>query len=207
MHFHFPLSIISKWEKVKEYYCQAYFEVLDVTCTRVFAAQLKTGSDNQGISFTRIWNNYCWKPFERKQFVHLSLTLWLNVTNQIWMYMLLRCNFRFLLLISPWKVRIQVKYQRYLKVPKKYILCSKDTFIWNLYYYEAHPCDASLEKDRSMLYLRVKTYLQPTMKQTCLNHLMILHVHKEKTDSLNLHDISNEHVRCSENRLSVFGHF
>ena len=54
---------------------------------------------------------------------------------------------------------------------------------------------------------RVKTYLRSTMKQTRLNHLMILHVHKEKTDSLNLHDVGNKFVRCSEHRLSVFGHF
>ena len=45
---------------------------------------------------------------------------------------------------------------------------------------------------------RVKTYLWSTMKQTRLNHLIILHVHKEKTDSLNLNDINNEFVRCSE---------
>ena len=32
---------------------------------------------------------------------------------------------------------------------------------------------------------RVKTYLRSTMKQTRSDHLMILHVHKEKTDSLN----------------------
>ena len=54
---------------------------------------------------------------------------------------------------------------------------------------------------------RVKTYLRSTMKQTRLNHLMILHVHKDITDSLNLNDIGNEFVRCSEHRLSVFGHF
>ena len=54
---------------------------------------------------------------------------------------------------------------------------------------------------------RVKTYLLSTMKQTCLNHLMILHVHKEKTDSLNLHDIGNEFVRCSEHRLQYLDIF
>ena len=42
---------------------------------------------------------------------------------------------------------------------------------------------------------RVKTYLRSTMKQTRSNHLMILHVHKEKTGILNLHDIGNEFVR------------
>ena len=54
---------------------------------------------------------------------------------------------------------------------------------------------------------RVKTYLRSTMKQTHSNHLMILHVHKEKTGSLNSHDIGNEFVRCSEHRLSVFRQF
>ena len=68
------------------------------------------------------------------------------------------------------------------------------------------PTNAISERSFSAL-RRVKIYLRSTMKQTCLNHLMILHVHKEKTDSLNLHDNGNEFVRCSEHRLSVFGHF
>jgi len=33
---------------------------------------------------------------------------------------------------------------------------------------------------------RVKTYLCSTMHQDRLNHLMILHVHKEETDNLKL---------------------
>ena len=41
------------------------------------------------------------------------------------------------------------------------------------------------------------------LKQTRLNHLIILHAHKEKTDSLNLHDIGKELLRCSEHRFSV----
>ena len=68
------------------------------------------------------------------------------------------------------------------------------------------PTNAISERSFSAL-RRVKIYLRSTMKQTRLNHLMILHVHKEKTDSLNLHDNGNEFVRCSEHRLSVFGHF
>ena len=61
--------------------------------------------------------------------------------------------------------------------------------------------------ERSFSALRwVKAYLLSTIKRTRLNHLMILHVHKKKTDSLNLHDIGNESVRCSEHRLSVLGH-
>ena len=41
------------------------------------------------------------------------------------------------------------------------------------------------------------------MKQTRLNHLMILHVHKENADSLNLHDIGKERMRCSEQTFSI----
>ena len=40
-----------------------------------------------------------------------------------------------------------------------------------------------------------------------LNHLMILHVHKEKTDTLVLTDVANEFVSKSECREQVFGKF
>ena len=53
---------------------------------------------------------------------------------------------------------------------------------------------------------RVKTYLRTTMTQRRLNHLMLLHVHKDKTDNIDLKEISNDFV-CNENRLSVFGQF
>ena len=33
---------------------------------------------------------------------------------------------------------------------------------------------------------RVKSYLRSTMTQERLNHMMVLHVHKDMTDSLNL---------------------
>ena len=57
--------------------------------------------------------------------------------------------------------------------------------------------NAIIEGSFSALH-EVKTYLRSTMKQTCLTHLMILHVH---IDSLNLHDIGNEFVRCSVDAL------
>ena len=49
---------------------------------------------------------------------------------------------------------------------------------------------------------RVKTYLRTTMT----HHLMLLHVHKDKTDNIDLKEISNDFV-CNENRLNVFGQF
>ena len=45
---------------------------------------------------------------------------------------------------------------------------------------------------------RVKTYLCVTMTQERLNYLMVLHVHKDLTDKLNLNHIGNEFVGQSE---------
>ncbi len=53
----------------------------------------------------------------------------------------------------------------------------------------------------------VKTYLRNTMGQESLNHLMVLHVHKELTDDLDLISIANEFVGDSEHRLKLFGTF
>ena len=56
---------------------------------------------------------------------------------------------------------------------------------------------------------RVKTYLRSTMSQRRLNHLMLLHVHKEKTDSLKdkLIEVANMFVEGSEHRKSILGVF
>ena len=125
------------------------------------------------------------------------------------MYMLLRCNFRFLLLISPRKVKNTsikdiLKYLRNISSGQKALL-SEICVIAKLIL--VMPATNAISERSFSALRRVKTYLQSTMKQTRLNHLMILHVHKEKADSPNLHDIGNEFVRCSEHRLSVFGHF
>ena len=45
------------------------------------------------------------------------------------------------------------------------------------------------------------------MTQTRLNSTMILSVHKEYTDQLDLVDIGNEFVRESHHRENVFGTF
>ena len=54
---------------------------------------------------------------------------------------------------------------------------------------------------------RVKSYLRTTMSQERLNHLMILHVHKTDTDSLDLIQIANSFVSRNEHREQVFGTF
>ena len=66
--------------------------------------------------------------------------------------------------------------------------------------------NATSERSFSSL-RRIKTFLRSTMTQSRLNHLMILHAHKEKTDSLILTDIANDFVAGHESLLSQFGKF
>ena len=56
---------------------------------------------------------------------------------------------------------------------------------------------------------RLKTYLRTTMCQERLSHCMILYVHKELTDALEITDIGNQFVlNCKDQtRLSRFGRF
>lgn len=59
--------------------------------------------------------------------------------------------------------------------------------------------------ERSASGLRwIKNDLRSTMSQQRLNHLMILHVHKDKTDELDLKSCLNEFVEGSEHRSSLF---
>ena len=54
---------------------------------------------------------------------------------------------------------------------------------------------------------RIKTYLRSTMIQTRLNSMMMIHVHQEITDQLNLVDIGNDFVRGSKHWQTLFGTF
>ena len=59
--------------------------------------------------------------------------------------------------------------------------------------------------ERSFSAMRcIKTYLRSTMLQERLNATMVLHVHKESTDALNLQRLSNEFVSKSDYRKSKF---
>ena len=52
---------------------------------------------------------------------------------------------------------------------------------------------------------RVKTYLRTTMSQLRLNNLMMLSIHKDRTDQINLETIINEFVSANEHRIDIFG--
>ena len=54
---------------------------------------------------------------------------------------------------------------------------------------------------------RVKGYLRATMGQNQLYHLMLLHVHSELTDEINLVEAANRFVQNNDARKKLFGTF
>ena len=54
---------------------------------------------------------------------------------------------------------------------------------------------------------RVKTWLRSTMKQQRFSNLTLLNCHKRETEHLNVIEIANTFVGCSENRKRNFGLF
>lgn len=66
--------------------------------------------------------------------------------------------------------------------------------------------NASSERSFSAL-RRVKSYLRSTMLQERLNHLMLLHVHKDRTDKLCLKTAINEFIQDSPHRSNIFAKY
>ena len=54
---------------------------------------------------------------------------------------------------------------------------------------------------------RVKTYLRSTTSDCRLNHLMVLHVHKDRSDSLNMVEVASAFAERNDSRHSIFGLF
>ena len=54
---------------------------------------------------------------------------------------------------------------------------------------------------------RLKNYMRITMSQEQLNRLLVLHTHKDYTDSLELIAVANEFVSSSGHRIQIFGNF
>ena len=54
---------------------------------------------------------------------------------------------------------------------------------------------------------RLKTWLRSTMQPSRLNWCMVLHVHNEETDQLDLTTIANDFVSRNDSRQSIFGKF
>ena len=54
---------------------------------------------------------------------------------------------------------------------------------------------------------RLYTYTRTNMTSNRLNNMMVLHVHKEKDDSLSLIDVANSFVEHSQHRFDIFREF
>lgn len=63
---------------------------------------------------------------------------------------------------------------------------------------------ASAERSFTSL-RRHKTYLRSLMTARRLNHVLLLHIHKDITETLDLHCIAKEFVCRNDRRKSVFG--
>ena len=60
------------------------------------------------------------------------------------------------------------------------------------------PATNAISKRSFSAMRRLKTYLRSSMGQKRLNHLMVLHLNKDKLDSLDLDAIGNEFVQENE---------
>ena len=54
---------------------------------------------------------------------------------------------------------------------------------------------------------RIKNWLRSTMSQERLNHCMLFSIHKEKTDEINLKNVTNVFCEANEKRRRTFGIF
>ena len=54
---------------------------------------------------------------------------------------------------------------------------------------------------------RLKTFLRSSMTQPRLNHIMLLHIYKERTDKLNLLNIATKFVAVNDRRKLFFGSY
>ena len=65
---------------------------------------------------------------------------------------------------------------------------------------------ATAERSFSTL-RRLKTFLRSTMSQPRLNYVMMLHIHKDKTDQLKSIDIAKEFISFNDQRKTFFGNY
>ena len=66
------------------------------------------------------------------------------------------------------------------------------------------PATNAVSKRSASALRHVKTYLRSTMTQSRLNHLIILHCHKDRADSLDLTECLQEFVDCREKRRCIW---
>ena len=66
--------------------------------------------------------------------------------------------------------------------------------------------NATSERSFSAL-RRIKSYLRTTMSQQRLNNLMVLFIHGDSLDEMNLEDVADEFISAKDTRLKIFAKF
>jgi len=66
--------------------------------------------------------------------------------------------------------------------------------------------NATSERSFSAL-RRIKSYLRTTMSQQRLNNLMVLFIHRDSLDEMDLEEVANEFISVKDTRLKIFAKF
>jgi len=69
------------------------------------------------------------------------------------------------------------------------------------------PATNAVSERSASVIRRIKTYLHSSMTQTCLNNVMVLHIHKHLTDSVDHKQILNEFASSNDDGQRIFGSF
>lgn len=69
------------------------------------------------------------------------------------------------------------------------------------------PITSSTSERAFSILRRLLTYLRATMTEQRLNNCMLLHVHKDLTDDLDLFEIAKDFIIAKEERNRYFGNF
>ena len=73
--------------------------------------------------------------------------------------------------------------------------------------YLASPATNAVSERSASAMRRLKNWLRSTMSQERLNHCMLLSIHKEKTDEINLKNVANVSCEANEERRHTVGMF
>ena len=76
-----------------------------------------------------------------------------------------------------------------------------------LHLYLTIPVTSSISERTFSSLRRLLTYLRSTMSEKRLNNCLLLYVHKDLTDTLNLQNIATEFISSNEDRRKYFGSF
>jgi len=65
------------------------------------------------------------------------------------------------------------------------------------------PATNAVSKRSASVLCLIKTYLRSSMSQFRMNNIMVLHIHKQNLDQLNMVEVANDFVTGNEHRLTL----